>query len=529
MKERHWDKLLHNGIAFPDPYVPEGLSINVRGKRIKLTPLAEEMAYNLAKKRDTQYFNDPVFRSNFMKDFSNELPQEFKDARFEEIDFSEVFEKVDRERKLKESMSKEEKKRLSEERSARREYLKQRFGYAVVDGRRMEIGNWMAEPPCIFVGRGQHPLRGRWKPRISQEDVILNLGEDAPIPEGRWKEIVHDHSSMWIAKWIDKLTGKEKYVWLHESTPIQQSRSRAKYDIARRIRGKIETIRERILKELDSRDERMRQIATVCYLIDKLGMRVGDEKDEDEADTVGATTLRVEHVRIKGDTIEFSFLGKDSVPWNKSLKSAPSAVIRNIQKFITGKSSGDLIFNDINSNMVNRFLSRIAKGLTAKVFRTHHATLIVEEYLRSNDLRDRDDIEKIYHAKMANLQAAMFCNHQRTQPKNWERSLEKKRQRLKELMSKEKKDKRRIKKLMLDIDLQIKTRTYNLNTSLKNYIDPRVYKAWCDYVGIDWAKIYSKSLQRKFAWVNRSRLEWEVRVPQELQIAHVNKRKQLLG
>ena len=26
-------------------------------------------------------------------------------------------------------------------------------------------------------------------------------------------------------------------------------------------------------------------------------MRVGDEKDEDEADTVGATTLRVEHVK----------------------------------------------------------------------------------------------------------------------------------------------------------------------------------------------------------------------------------------
>ena len=39
-------------------------------------------------------------------------------------------------------------------------------------------------------------------------------------------------------------------------------------------------------------------------------MRVGDEKDPDEADTVGATTLRKEHIKITTNTIEFDFLGK---------------------------------------------------------------------------------------------------------------------------------------------------------------------------------------------------------------------------
>jgi len=38
-------------------------------------------------------------------------------------------------------------------------------------------------------------------------------------------------------------------------------------------------------------------------------MRVGDEKDPDEADTVGATTLRVEHVKITDKTIELDCLG----------------------------------------------------------------------------------------------------------------------------------------------------------------------------------------------------------------------------
>ena len=43
---------------------------------------------------------------------------------------------------------------------------------------------------------------------------------------------------------------------------------------------------------------RRRMIATACYLIDALCLRVGDEKDPDEADTVGATTLRPEHVKL---------------------------------------------------------------------------------------------------------------------------------------------------------------------------------------------------------------------------------------
>ena len=50
-------------------------------------------------------------------------------------------------------------------------------------------------------------------------------------------------------------------------------------------------------------------------------MRVGDEKDPDEADTVGAITLRAEHIKIEGDILHFDFLGKDSVRWVKERES----------------------------------------------------------------------------------------------------------------------------------------------------------------------------------------------------------------
>ena len=61
----------------------------------------------------------------------------------------------------------------------------------------------------------------------------------------------------------------------------------------------------------------------------------------------------------------------------------------------------------------------------------------------------------------------------------------------------------------MELDFYQRTKNYNLNTALKNYIDPRVYKAWCDHVGLEWARIYSKSLQKKFSWVQQSRREWE--------------------
>ena len=504
----YWTTLSHNGVNFPDPYAPTGLSVMVRGRRVCLSLLAEEMAYYLAKKKDTPYINDPVFRSNFMQDFLKVLPEWCRGTAFEGVDFSELFAKVDSEKAAKEALSKQEKKAIAARKKEKREGLKARFGVAMLDGKKVEIANWMVEPPGLFMGRGQAPLRGRWKPRVTQSDLILNLGEGAPVPPGDWKEVVHDHKSMWMAKWIDKLTDKEKYVWLHESSPLQQSRSRAKYDNATKVGRQLERIRSRIERELDSKDPRRRQVATVCYLIDRLGMRVGDEKDEDEADTVGASTLRVEHVKLGGSGVEFVFLGKDSVPWAKK-DVPPPAVIRNLREFIAGKSPETQVFHHVNSRMVNQFLSSVVPGLTAKVFRTFHATEKTREALESADVRAADDTDKLYIAKEANLQAAVFCNHQRTPPKTWEQSLERKKMKLEEARARPKVNEERVKRLEKELDFYLRTKEYNLNTSLKNYIDPRLYKAWCDHVGLEWTRIYSKSLQKKFSWVEKSHEKWE--------------------
>jgi len=542
-----WNELEHNGVAFPPDYVQRGLNIKVLGEIFFLNREQEELIYAWAKKKDTHYVKDPVFQSNFISDFKKVLPDRFGSIqKIDEIDMSEAFNLVDKELKIKEeekirvkSLSREERRRISQGKKIEKEKLKSIYGKAKIDGIEVDVANWLVEPPGIFMGRGLHPLRGKWKPRVTAKDVILNLGEDASVPEGPWKAIVHDHYSMWLASWIETLTGKRKYVWLHDSSYLRQDSDKAKYDTAKELESYIFAIEKEIINQmLYAKDTTKKRVATVCYLIYKLAMRVGDEKDPDEADTIGASTLRVEHLKfpnVNGKVqIEFNFLGKDSVPWQKVLEiSTPDtkALYENLLFFMKGKDRKDEIFEDITSAKVNKFLRSIDKdnlpNLTAKVFRTYIATAIVKERLATPTLKvhkNESEFKKVYVAKIANLEAAITCNHKKgidprnpASKKSWEKfeqSIANKKEKIRQLKL-ELKDKKwktelqklkkeqRLEKVEFQLRLQQETKDYNLGTSLRNYIDPRVFKSWCEFVNLDWTKIYTSTLQRKFKWIEQ--------------------------
>ncbi|MGN6615038.1 MAG: DNA topoisomerase I, partial [Candidatus Nitrosocosmicus sp.] len=385
-----WNTLIHNGVCFPPEYDLKSLNIKINGETFLLNREQEELIYSWAKKKDTHYIQDPIFQKNFLFDFTALLPERLSVAltSINQIDFKEFFIFVDKEKKEKEkekeklkSLTKEERKKILFNRKTEKERLKNIYGKAIVDGVEVDVANWLVEPPGLFMGRGQHPLRGRWKPRITSKNVILNLGEDAPVPEGNWQNIVHDHSSTWLASWVESLTGKRKYVWLHDSSIIRQNYDKAKYDKAKNLEKYITKVQNEIIKRMSSKDLNQKKVATVCYLIFKLAMRVGDEKDPDEADTVGASTLRVEHIKFIKDKygkqkIEFNFLGKDSVPWQKTIEINSNEVktlYENLKLFMNNKTDSESIFDNINSMKVNTFLRNIdarnVPGLTAKVFR----------------------------------------------------------------------------------------------------------------------------------------------------------------
>jgi len=85
----------------------------------------------------------------------------------------------------------------------------------------------------------------------------------------------------------------------------------------------------------------------------KLALRAGNEKDEDQADTVGCCSLRVEHIKLheeydgKEFVVEFDFLGKDSIRYYNRVE-VEKRVFKNLQLFTENKQDGDDLFDRLN-------------------------------------------------------------------------------------------------------------------------------------------------------------------------------------
>ncbi len=492
------EELIHNGVLVPDPYAPQGFTLTFRGQPLKLSPLQEEMAVKFAQKFGTPYAEDQAFRSNFMQDFAEALGVKEK-ITVEDFDWTPIVRWIEAERTRKANMSKEEKKELAAARKRIREERKARYGWATVDGVRMEIGNYAVEPPSIFLGRGKNPFRGKWKPAITTKDVTLNLSPDAPTPPGEWAGREWRPSELWVARWTDKLSGKVKYIWFHDATPMKQERVQEKFDLARELELKIDGVRAHIARGLVDKDVKRRKVATVAYLIDVFEIRVGDEK-ETESGTIGATSLRSEHIRLHHSPakVKLHFLGKDSILFERELEVSGEA-FENLNEFT---SNGGRIFSGITTDAVREFLSEAMPRLSPKVFRTFSATQLFRQQLENSKVTAKSpDAEKKMALTEANAAVAQLLNHQKAIPKKWEETYKKRLEMLKSLKGKEGKSvAKRRQGLELRIAQMRLNKKWNLGTSLRNYIDPRVSVEFCRKVSYDWKTYYPKALVSKFAW-----------------------------
>ncbi|XP_055960562.1 pentatricopeptide repeat-containing protein At5g50280, chloroplastic-like [Mercurialis annua] len=139
----------------------------------------------------------------------------------------------------------------------------------------------------------------------------------------------------------------------------------------------IHNIRAAYQKDFRSKDPTKKQIAVVTYHIDKLALRAGNEKDDDEADTVGCCTLKVANVEcISGShNLKFDFLGKDSIRYENTVEVKPE-VYDAIGTFQKGKKQNDDLFDKLE---LIAHLKELMPGLTEEVFRTYNASITLDE------------------------------------------------------------------------------------------------------------------------------------------------------
>jgi DNA topoisomerase-1 len=416
-----WTTLEHNGVIFPPPYKPHGVKMLYNGQPVDLTPEQEEVATMFAVMRDTEYATRQTFIDNFFTDWRQILGKNHIIKKFELCDFTPIYEWHLREKEKKKQMTSEEKKALREEKLKQEE----KYMWAVVDGVKEKVGNFRVEPPGLFRGRGEHPKMGKLKRRIKPSDITINIGREAPVPEcpipgERWKEVKHDNTVTWLAFWNDPISQKDfKYVFLAASSSLKGQSDKEKYEKSRKLKDHIQNIRVNYTKDFRSKDEAKRQIAVATYLIDKLALRAGNEKDDDEAETVGCCTLKIDNVTcLPPNKIQFDFLGKDSIRYFNTVE-VEELVYKAIEGFRRGKPPGYDLFDKLDTTRLNAHLKDLMPGLTAKVFRTYNASITLDDILHK-ETEDGTLLEKIAVYQRANKEVAIICNHQRSVSKSHE-------------------------------------------------------------------------------------------------------------
>eukprot|EP00166_Cyanidium_caldarium_P001298 ctg_166.g94 len=428
-----WHTLSHHGVVFPPEYLPHHQPLLYDGEQVVLPAEVEEMATFYATKLGTPYVEKDTFRRNFFEDFRKamtpELRSRIRDLR--KCDFSRIQAHLERLKAEKQGLLPSQRKELRETEAAR----VAKYTVAMVDGREEKVGNFRVEPPGLFLGRGEHPLMGKVKRRIMPEDITLNLGRDAPVPEcpvpgHRWGQIVHNKTVTWLAFWKDTITDGCKYVWLNAASHFKSVSDREKFEKAQELSRHISRIRTEYVRGLGSADRHARQRSVALYLIDKLALRVGNEKGEDEADTVGCCSLRVEHVRLTPpNRVDFDFLGKDSMRYQNSVQVDERA-FRCLREFVAGRRPTDQIFDELRVDELNDYLKQLMPGLSAKVFRTYNASYTLDRLLSECNVSARDVHHRLLFYNEANRDVAILCNHQRTLPKTHDATMEKLREQL---------------------------------------------------------------------------------------------------
>ncbi|KAM6946120.1 DNA topoisomerase I, mitochondrial [Aplochiton taeniatus] len=538
-----WRSLEHKGPYFPPEYqpLPPDVKFYYNGKAVRLSRPAEEVALFFGQMLDHEYSTKEVFRNNFFTDWRKDMTHEER-LLIQDLDkcnFGEIHAVHTARTEARKSMSKEEKLVVKEA----NQRIVEEYGFCLLDGHKERIGNFKIEPPGLFRGRGEHPKQGVLKRRIQPEDVIINCSEGSavPVPPAghRWKEVRHDNTVTWLASWLENVQGSTKYIMLNANSKLKGEKDWEKYEVARRLKACVASIRDQYQRDLKSKQMGTRQRAVALYFIDKLALRAGNEKEEGEtADTVGCCSLRVQHLTLHPRldaqewVVEFDFLGKDCIRYYNKVPVSVK-VFKNVKLFMEGKAPGDDVFDRLNTGILNKHLSSLMPGLSAKVFRTYNASITLQQQLKELSNMSDNLAEKLLSYNRANRAVAILCNHQRAAPKTFDQSMAnlqskidgcrekltlaktelkqakkeakgKTDAKLLGLVERKKKAVLRCEETLLRMEVQATDKQENkqiaLSTSKLNYLDPRISVAWCKSMEIPLDKVYNKTHREKFAW-----------------------------
>lgn len=489
-----WKELQHNGPFFIHNIFQSSsyMTIKYLDRTIETTLEEQEFLYYFYRHIDKDHF-DSTFQENFWKSWS-ELMEGRQDLKIE-------YDKIDLVQ-IKQFFEKVEIKKNKRE-------VPDSYKFCKIDKQQIKVFNYVVDPQGIFIGRGEHPLRGTIKRKITPEDVIINISKMRTIPrpnvKGKWKNVISDNTLFWISSWKHPITHKIIYMYPAFESEIRMLKIKDKFDKARSLKKYIPKIKISYNKLIDDDDVKNNQIGIVIYLIDTLWLRVGSSKDKIN-NTYGITSVLKKHIFFYNNySIRLCFPGKDSIVYDNTFK-VPEKIYNKLQDY-TKDNSCPYLFKYINYKTVNNYLNEIFPFLTAKVLRTYNASLF---FSRCLDNRKKSyDLTKDTEAKnlivFCLTIVAQKCNH-----KKGKQTSSSHQDKIKKLKIKIKKEKN-INKLNIykhKLETMEIGDNFNITTSLKNYIDPRILFSFCKYNSIELKKIITPNIYKQMIWANNISKSW---------------------
>jgi DNA topoisomerase-1 len=240
---------------------------------------------------------------------------------------------------------------------------------AVVNGKVRERIASIAIPPAwrnVWVCPGE-------------DGHIVAVGED---DRGRRQYIYHER---WRS--LREQLNFDRLVGFAEALPTVRA------DVARQLRRRT----------LDSD----RVLAAMLRIIDRAGLRVGNEVYAEENDSYGLSTLTKRHAQVHGDTVEFRFPAKSGLRAEVAVRDP--GVARALTRLLA--QPGRWLFRvdgeRIDADELNARLGELTGAhLTAKDFRTWRGTVTAFRHLRAQ-LPAGEDAERHVLAAIDAASAAL--------------------------------------------------------------------------------------------------------------------------
>jgi DNA topoisomerase I len=214
--------------------------------------------------------------------------------------------------------------------------------------------------------------------KVTDNDVLVRIRKLVIPPAWEKVWICPDENGHIQVTGIDK-NNRKQYRYHPLWTAL---RNETKYYRIQSFGSALQNIRKQIKEDLALPGmQRRKVLAAMVSLMEQTGIRIGNNFYEKLYGSFGLSTLKDQHVHIKGKKLQFEFRGKKGVYHKIELCSPRLARIVQQCKDIPGKELFQFYDDEgnrhtVDSGDVNAYIKEIAgEGFTSKDFRTWSGTL----------------------------------------------------------------------------------------------------------------------------------------------------------